>query len=105
MIIYGCLVYCDLFNFQFETVIAFHHHLRTKTHKERTKKIRKLTKVEHFIVDKFSQDVKKKKLKRVKSFDTISMDTDITDEKTDSKLRMKNNRKRCMKLRHRILTR
>jgi hypothetical protein len=82
-----------------------HHHLRTKTHKERIKKIKKLTKVEHFIVDKFSQDIKKKKLKRVKSFDTISMDTDITDEKTDSKLRMKNNRKRCMKLRYRILTR
>lgn len=99
------LIYFVLFNFQFDTVIALHHHLRTKTHKERIKKIKKLTKVENFIIDKFSHDVKKKKLKRVKSFDTISMDTDITDEKTDSKLRMKNNRKRCMKLRYRILTR
>jgi len=67
--------------------------------------MKKQTKVEHFIVDKFSQDVKKKKLKTVKSFDTVSLDTDITDEKTDNKLNVKNNRKRCMKLRHKILTR
>jgi len=86
-------------------VIALHHHLRTKTHKERIKKIRKQTKVEHSVVDKFSQDVKKKKLKRVKSFDTISLDTNVTDENNDNKSKMKNNRKRCMKLRHRILTR
>lgn len=84
---------------------ALHHHLRSKIHKERIKKIKKQTKVEHFIVEKFNQDVKKKKLKRVKSFDTISMDTDITDEKTDNKLKLKNNRKRCLKLRHKILTR
>lgn len=86
-------------------MIALHHHLRTKTHKERMKKIKKQTKVEHFVVDKFSQDVKKKKLKRVKSFDTISLDTNVTDEKTDNKLNMRNNRKRCLKLRHKILTR
>lgn len=91
-------------NFQFEAVIGLNHHLRTKTHKERIKKINKQNKVEQSLVDKFSQDVKKKKLKRVKSFDTISLDTDVTDEKTDSKLKMKNNRKRCMKLRHKILT-
>lgn len=84
---------------------ALHHHLRSKTHKERIKKIKKQTKVEHFIVEKFSQDMKKKKLKRVKSFDTISMDTNVTDEKTDNKLKLKNNRKRCLKLRHKILTR
>lgn len=82
-----------------------HHHLRTKTHKERIKKIKKQTKVEHCIVDKFKQDVKKKKLKRVKSFDTISLDTDVTDDKIDSKLKIKNNRKCCMKLRHKMLTR
>lgn len=85
-------------------MIGLNHHLRTKTHKERIKKINKQNKVEQSIVDKFSQDVKKKKLKRVKSFDTISLDTDVTDEKTDSKLKMKNNRKRCMKLRHKLLT-
>lgn len=82
-----------------------HHHLRTKTHKERIKKIKKQTRVEHSIIDKFSQDVKKKKLKKVKSFDSISLDTDVTDEKTDTKLKIKNNRKRCLKLRHKILTR
>lgn len=87
-------------------MIVFHHHLRSKTHKERIKKIKKQTRVEYSsIVDKFSQDVKKKKLKRVKSFDTISLNTDVTDEKTDNKLKMKNNRKRCMKLRHKISTR
>lgn len=79
--------------------------MRTKTHKERIKKIKKQTKVEHSIVDKFKQDLKEKKIKRVKSFDTISLDTDITDEKIDSKLKLKNNRKRCMKLRHKMLTR
>lgn len=86
-------------------MLALHHHLRSKTHKERIKKIKKQTRVEHSTVDKFSKDIKKKKLKRVKSFDTISVDTDITDERTDNKLKMKNNRKRCMKLRHKILTR
>lgn len=87
-------------------MIVFHHHLRSKTHKERIKKIKKQTRVEYSsIVDKFSQDVKKKKLKRVKSFDTISLNTDVSDEKTDNKLKMKNNRKRCMKLRHKISTR
>lgn len=86
-------------------MISFHHHLRSKSHKERIKKIKKLTKIEYSVADKFSQDVKKKKLKRVKSFDAISLDTDVTDEKSDSKLKLKNNRKRCMKLRHKILTR
>lgn len=86
--------------------MVFHHHLRSKTHKERIKKIKKQARVEYSsIVDKFSQDVKKKKLKRVKSFDTISLNTDVTDEKIDNKLKIKNNRKRCMKLRHKILTR
>lgn len=87
-------------------MLALHHHLRTKTHKERIKKIKKQTKVEHYtIIDKFSQDIKKKKLKRIKSYDSISLDTDNTDEKTDIKLKIKNNRKRCLKLRHKILTR
>lgn len=67
------------------------------------KKIKK-TKVEHSITDKFSQDIKKK-LKRVKSVDSISLDIDVSDEKSDSKLKLKNNRKRCMKLRHKMLTR
>lgn len=97
--------YCPSCEILFESVIALHHHLRTKTHKERIKKIRKQTKIEHSVIDKFSQDVKKKKLKRVKSFDTISLDTNVTDENNDNKSKMKNNRKRCMKLRHRILTR
>lgn len=61
--------------------------------------------MEPCIIDKFSQDIKKKKLKRIKSIDSISLDTDITDEKTDNKLKIKNNRKRCLKLRHKILTR
>lgn len=86
-------------------MFAFHHHLRSKSHKERIKKIKKQTRVEYSIVDQFSQDVKKKKLKRVKSFDTISLETDVIGEKTDNKLKMKNNRKRCLKLRHKILTR
>lgn len=97
--------YCPSCEILFESVIALQHHLRTKTHKERIKKIRKQTKVEHSVIDKFSQDMKKKKLKRVKSFDTISLDTNVTDENNDNKLKLKNNRKRCMKLRHRILTR
>lgn len=67
--------------------------------------MRKQTKVEHSVIDKFSQDMKKKKLKRVKSFDNISLDTNATDENNDNKLKLKNNRKRYMKLRHRILTR
>ncbi|XP_015378913.1 PREDICTED: S phase cyclin A-associated protein in the endoplasmic reticulum isoform X2 [Diuraphis noxia] len=97
--------YCPSCEILFESVIALHHHLRTKTHKERIKKIKKQTKIEHSIIDKFSQDMKKKKLKRVESFDTISLDTNVTDENNDTKLKMKNNRKRCMKLRHKILTR
>ncbi|VVC25612.1 Zinc finger C2H2-type,S phase cyclin A-associated protein in the endoplasmic reticulum, N- [Cinara cedri] len=97
--------YCPSCEILFESVIILHHHLRTKTHKERIKKIKKQTKVEHSIVNKFKQEVKKKKLKRVRSFDTLSLDTNVTDEKIDSKLKIKNNRKRCMKLRHKMLTR
>lgn len=85
-------------------MITLHHHLKTKTHKERIKRIKKQTKMEHSLTDKFSQDMKKK-LKKVKSLDSISLDVDVIDEKFDNKLKMKNNRKRCMKLRHKMLTR
>uniref|UniRef100_A0A2H8U144 S phase cyclin A-associated protein in the endoplasmic reticulum n=1 Tax=Melanaphis sacchari TaxID=742174 RepID=A0A2H8U144_9HEMI len=54
--------YCPSCEILFESVVALQNHLRTKTHKERIKKIRKQTKVEHSTIDKFSQDMKKKKI-------------------------------------------
>ncbi|XP_050432795.1 S phase cyclin A-associated protein in the endoplasmic reticulum [Adelges cooleyi] len=97
--------YCTPCEIIFETVVGLQHHLRTKTHKERTKKIKKRTKMELLVTDKFNQDVKKKKLKRVTSLDSISLDVDINDEKTGNQGKVKNNRKRCLKLRHKMLTR
>ncbi|XP_050542280.1 S phase cyclin A-associated protein in the endoplasmic reticulum [Daktulosphaira vitifoliae] len=97
--------YCSPCEIIFDTVIALHHHLRTKTHRECTKKTKRRIKVENVSADKFSKDVNKKKLKIANSLDSVSLNLDSVDEKPGSNLQMKNNRKRCLKLRHKMLTR